>query len=216
MNEQNDKQKQEAGDCCPECTCNTSGPAGKARWIVGLIVLIAAAGLVARAMVKNNGGSAAPAPAGFAALSAPKQSPEPDAAATPTETNAVKEIAALSELNAVASDTVGVFVFLPGKSETSAMAPMTQLLGAIRTMEPRLNGGKVGIFTLKADSPDYTQVSAQMAVPGVLALVKGGGMSAASGDITETKLVQAFVAASSAGGCGPSSGGCGPSSAGCK
>ena len=42
-----------------------------------------------------------------------------------------------------------------------------------------------------------------MAVPGVLALVKGRGMSAVSGEITEAKLVQGYVAAGSAGGCGP-------------
>jgi hypothetical protein len=70
------------------------------------------------------------------------------------------------------------------------------------------------MFALKSDSTDYVPITAQMKGPGVLAMVKGGGMSAATGEITETKLVQAYVAASSAGGCGPSSGGCGPS--GCK
>ena len=210
MNEQDDKRKPEAGACGPGCACNAPGPAGKARWFVGVIVLIAAGVLVARALVKNHGGSAAPASTGFAALPAPELPAAPDATATPTDTNAVREIAALSELNAVAADAVGVFVFLPGNSETTAQAPMAQLLGAARTMEPQLNGGKIGIFTLKVGSPDYTQFSAQMAVPGVLAMVKGAGMSAASGDITETRLVQTFVAASSAGGCGPASGGCGP------
>jgi hypothetical protein len=49
-------------------------------------------------------------------------------------------------------------------------------------------------------------------VPGVLAMVKGRGMSAISGEITEDKLVQGYVAASRSGGC--DSGGCG--SGGCK
>ena len=72
-------------------------------------------------------------------------------------------------------------------------------------------GLKCGLFTLKAGSRDYDQIAAQMSVPGVLAMVKGRGMSAVSGDITEAKLVQGFVAASSAGGCGPSAGaGCCP------
>jgi hypothetical protein len=75
--------------------------------------------------------------------------------------------------------------------------------------------GKVGVFTLKTDSRDYAQVALQIAVPGTIAMVKGRGMAPVSGEITEAKLVQAFVSASSAGGgCGPSSGGCGPS--GCK
>ncbi|MBU4365897.1 MAG: hypothetical protein L6437_16565, partial [Kiritimatiellae bacterium] len=72
----------------------------------------------------------------------------------------------------------------------------------------------IGIFTLKPGSRDYEQIATQMPVPGVLAMVKGRGMIPVSGDITETKLIQGFVAASSGGGCGPSSAGCGP--AGCN
>jgi len=81
---------------------------------------------------------------------------------------------------------------------------------AAKTIEAQ--GQKIGLFTLKTGSPDYEKIVAQMPVPAVLAMVKGGGMIPVSGDITETKLIQGFVAASSAGGCGPS--GCGPS--GCK
>ena len=185
--------------------------------------MIAAGVLVARAMVKNGGGSTTPASTGFAALPTAKQPTAPDVAATLSDTNAVtnavtdavtdtpKEIAGLTELNGVAADTFAVFVFLPGKGETATNAPIAQMRGAARTIEPQLNGGKIGMFTLKTDSADYTNIVKQMAVPGVLAMVKGKGMSAASGDITETKLIQALVAASSAGGCGPSSGGCGPS-----
>lgn len=208
--------QQEASACGPGCGCHAGGSAGRVRWIVGIVILLVAGVLVVRAMVKNNGASAAPTSTGFAALPAPEQQPAPAAAATPSKTDTLKEIAALSELNAVAGDTVGVFVFLPGKTEATAKAPTAQIRGAARTIEPQLRGGKIGIFALKAGSRDYEQVASQMAVPGVLAMVKGGGMSAASGDITETKLVQAFAAASSAGGCGPSSAGCGPSSAGCK
>ena len=80
---------------------------------------------------------------------------------------------------------------------------------AARTIEAQ--GKKIGLFTLKPSSPDYDQIAGQISMPGVLAMVKGRGMSAISGDITESKLVQGFVAASSAGGCGPSAGaGCCP------
>ena len=50
MNEQNDGQKQEAGDCGPECSCGTSGPGGRGRWIVGIVILLVAGVLVARAL----------------------------------------------------------------------------------------------------------------------------------------------------------------------
>ena len=80
---------------------------------------------------------------------------------------------------------------------------------AVRTMEAK--GVKCGLFTLKPGTRDYDQVAKQMAVPGVLALVKGRGMSAVSGEVTEAKLLQGYVAAGSAGGCGPGAGaGCCP------
>jgi ADP-heptose:LPS heptosyltransferase len=116
------------------------------------------------------------------------------------------KIGALAELNTVAANSDAVFVFLPGKSDASAKTPSAQIQGAARTIESQ--GYKIALFTLKTDSRDYEQVAAQIPVPGVLALVKGRGMSAVSGEITEPKLIQGFVAASSAGGCG--AGGCGP------
>ena len=45
-------------------------------------------------------------------------------------------------------------------------------------------------------------------------MARGRGVVPITGEITEIKLVQGFVAASSSGGCGPSTAGCGP--AGCK
>lgn len=241
MNTQNDEVRkddnvedigQEAA-CAPGCSCNTTESGGRERWVVGIVIVLVAGVLVARAMIKSNNAEvqqdkttfAAVAPATDAA--AQLDVPEPPAeaadnaaaAAEPAKTKdktvttiAGKEIAALSELNAVAADTVGVFVFLPGKTEATAKAPMAQIRGAVRTIEPQLRGGgTIGIFTLKAGAGDYGQLASQMSVPGVVAMVKGRGMSAVSGDITEAKLIQGFVAASSAGGCGPSAGsGCCP------
>ena len=211
MKEKNTEQEQDVGTCDPGCDCGMTGSGGRWRWIVGLIVLVAAGTLVARAMVKDNGVKATPASAGFAVLPSSEQTAKPDAAVTPVVPEAVKEIAELSELNALAGDTAGVFVFLPGKTEATAAVPTAILQGAARTIEPQLDGGKIGMFTLKVGSKDYEQIASQTSMPSVLAMVKGGGMVPVSGDITETKLIQAYVAASSAGGCGPASSGCGPS-----
>jgi hypothetical protein len=114
-------------------------------------------------------------------------------------------------LNSVAANTDAVFIFLPGKGGASGNPPSTPMRSAANTIESKI-GAKCGLFTLKAGSRDYDNIAAQISVPGVLVMVKGGGMVPISGDITETKLVQGFVAASRAGGCG--AGGCGPS--GCK
>jgi len=213
MNEQDKKQNQDAAPCGCGCNCKTSGPGSRGRMIAGIVILLITGALVVRAVVKDHDISTIPAPTGFAVLAVPEQSPSPEDVAKPTVTNTMMEITAFSELNTVAGDTVGVFVFLPGRDETTTHAPITQMQNAARTIEPQLRGGKIGFFTLRAGSPDYEQIVLQTAAPGVIAMVKGGGMSATSGDITETKLVQALVAASSSGGCG--TGGCGPSSAGC-
>jgi hypothetical protein len=118
-------------------------------------------------------------------------------------------IASLSDLNKVAAANDAAFVYLPAKDEASNNLP----LASIESAASRINaqGHKVALFTLEMGSRDYAQLAAQMPVPGVVVLVKGRGMSAVYGVITETKLLQGFVAASNASACGPS--GCGP--AGC-
>ena len=214
MNELNDETKQDAEACGPGCSCGTSGSGSRWRWMAGVVILLITGTLVARAMVKDNGAKiTSTTPAGFAAPPAPSMPTDGTAVADPVTVDTIRALMSLSELNTVAGDTVGVFVFLPGRGESIDRSPMPQVRSAAQMIEPRLRG-KVGMFALKTGSRDYEQIALQMTVPGVLAMVKGGGMSAASGDITESKLVQAFVAASSAGGCGSSASGCGPS--GCE
>ena len=130
----------------------------------------------------------------------------------PAEAGVGTMIGALAELNTVAANSDAVFVYLPGKEAAANKAPTAMLQAAVRTIEAK--GTKCALFTLKAGSADYDKLGPQMTMPGVLALVKGKGMSAVSGEITETKLVQGYVAASSAGACG--SGGCAPGTPGCN
>jgi len=217
-----EKPQKEASACGPGCGCHTAGPSNRIRWIVGVVIILAAGALVARAVIKNNGASVEKAAPTFAsvptagqvaapavgAVSVTKEASAPVPGAVPaTNSITVQEIGALSDLNAVAADTGGVFVFLAGKNEPQIKAPLAQMRSAAKTIEAQ--GQKIGIFTLKPGSRDYEQIATQMQVPGVLVAVKGGGMIPVSGGITETKLIQGFVAASSSGGgCGPS--GCGP------
>ena len=171
------------------------------------MVLVAAAALAVEPAV-------APSPEKAAAAAPATAVATPPAAQAPAGVVGT-EIAAFAELNKLAADTTAVFVFVPGRTPDSAAPPKAQMEAAARTIAAK-GSNKVSLFTLKTDSPDYEQIATQVTVPGVLALVKGRGMKAASGEITETKLVQAFVAASSAGGCGSGGGGCGPASSGCK
>lgn len=219
------KQQAESGGCGSGCACHSNASSGKARWVISAVVLIAAGVLVVRAMNKPDGTTDQAAASAFsmpgpATASAPETiAPVPaesipaeraNEGAKPNATSVGTTIGLFSELNTVAVSSDAVFVYLPGKEATSGAAPSAPMQAAVKTIESR-GGGKCALFTLKAGSPDYDKLAGQMSMPGVLALVKGKGMSAVSGELTETKLVQGYVAASSAAGCGPGAGaGCCP------
>ncbi len=199
--------------CCgPGCGCESAGKPSKGRWVVGVIVLAAAGVMVVRGMVRSDKGSTQASAAGFADPAATETGARgsvtnSDSAASETTVGAT--IGAFAELNTVAIKTDAVFIYLPGKEGTAAKAPSTPMKAAARTIEAK--GIKCGLFTLKTGSADYDQITKQMSVPGVVALVKGRGMSAVSGEVTEAKLLQGYVAASSASKCGPGAGaGCCP------
>ena len=218
--------KQQASCCGAGCGCNTSGTSCRAGWAICAIVLIVAGVLVVRAMTKTNATSTRTEASTFAtpvaaSVTAPGTTPEAppavpaaSAPATPTgeivqpaEASVGTPIGTFAELNTVAANSDAVFVYLPGKQASSVKAPISTMQAAVRTIQTQ--GAKCALFTLKAGSPDYDKLNPQLVMPGVVAMVKGKGMSAVTGEITETKLVQGYVAASNAGGCG--SGGCGPS-----
>ncbi len=212
-----ESQKQSASDCAPGCACHSTGSMGRMRVILGTLVLLVAVALVARAVIKTNGAQNQPDAAAFALPTAAQTPPAESTAATPllatanaTDTFVAKEIGALAELNTLAAANDAVFLYVPGKNGAPSNPPAAAMQSAAKRIGSQ--GVKIGFFTLKAGTRDHEMIAAQMSVPGVVAAVKGRGMSAASGDITETKLIQAFVGASSAGGCG--AGGCGP--AGCN
>jgi hypothetical protein len=202
--------KQQASACGAGCTCHSTALSDRLRWVLGILVLLVAATLVWRAVMKNNGASTDPAASAFPTL-APTATAEPQAPATPvaavtaTGITVGANITSLSDLNQVAAAHDAVFVYLPAQNGTSSDSPEASMKNAASRINAQ--GHKVGLFTLETSSCDYAQLAGQVSVPAVLALVKGHGMSAVSGEITETKLIQGFVAAGSAA-CGP--GGCGP------
>ncbi len=202
--------KQQAEACGAGCACHSTASSDRLRWILGILVLLVVAVLVSRAVRKNNGASIDSAASAFPTLAptatADTQPPaSPVAAVTETAITVGASIASLSDLNKVAAAHDAVFVYLPAQNGASSDSPEASMKNAASRINAQ--GHKVGLFTLETGSRDYTQLAAQMSMPGVLALVKGRGMSAVSGEITETKLIQGFVAAGSAA-CGP--GGCGP------
>ena len=199
----------ESACCGPGCGCGSGGKPSKGRWVVGAIMLAAAGVMVVRGMTKSGGASTQASTAGFAnpaaTQSAAGGSGTSAEAAARSETTVGTTIGGFSELNTLAAKTDAVFVFLPGKDGKAVNAPSKMMMEAARLIETKA-GKKCGLFTLKAGAQDYDQLAGQVSLPAVLAMVKGGGMSAVSGDITESKLVQSFVAASQSGGCATGAG----------
>ena len=212
--------------CEPGCACGTPSGGRKVKIVVSLIVLLAVAGIfiykAAAAKDYASNYTAAKDGAAFAfAEPAPSTVPEaatqPSAAATPDAAKAGQKVGeyleSLSDLNKVAVSQDAVFVFIPApKNDLADDKTNAAMLAVQRTLKS--SNITLGLYILPTRSPDYSGISAQVQAPAILVACKGKGMAAVSGEVTEAKLLQAFVAVSSAGGCGPS--GCGPSSGGCN
>jgi len=230
----------DGGSCCP----SGSGGSGKSWKMVVFILIVIAAGVVlARSFISKSNSDADQPQQAFASIQIDNglETPAPAKAAEKAEMPVESEIKietppvmvetkkqevpvkvtstlwkadldSLASLNKVAADSDAVFVLITAKNQLNDKAITKEIEAAAQKI--MANGTKVSAFRLKESAPDYAQLAKQVTVPSVLAMVKGLGMSAVSKDITETKLVQAFVAASRPSGCGPSAAGCGPTGCG--
>ncbi len=220
----------EPAACGPGCDCGSPSSGGRAKLVVSVVVLLAAAGIVGYKVAKGSLQDATNTVAGQKeadrfAIAAPAQSAaretgaspqdrgNPDGAALSTgDTPRIGTcLGSLGELNKVASHQDAVFVFIPAREDESASdTTRAAVLSARNTLAS--SNIKVGLYTLNTASGDYASISSQVEVPAILVLCKGGKMGCVSGKVTETRLLQAFTAASRAGGSGPCE--CGPS--GCQ
>jgi hypothetical protein len=186
------------GDCCP------SGSAGAKRWntVLFALVVIGAGVVLANSLIRN---SKADKPAQAFALpkvEAESNPPSPSMTGTADPAKDQKttsplwqvELDSLASLNQVATDADAVFVFLTAPDQEDSQAMTGEIEAAAQKIQAK--GTQVAAFRLKHTAPEYAQFAAQVSVPCVLALVKGGGMDAVSGEISEARLMQAFVAAS--------------------
>jgi hypothetical protein len=218
--------KEEAPACGPGCACGTPSGGKRMKIAVSLIALLVVAGIfIYKAAAAKDNGASNTAPKNDAAFAIAQPAPstvpgaetQPSDTATPALAKAGHKVGeyleSLSALNKVAMNQDAVFVFIPAAKNDLADDKMnTAMLAAQRTLKS--NKITLGLYTLRASSPDYSGISTQVKAPAILVACKGKGVTAVSGDVTEQKLLQAFVASSSAGGCGPS--GCGPSGGACN
>jgi len=200
--------------CGPGCDCRKPSGNKKAKVAICLIVLLAVCGIFVYKAASAKQKAPAITETAFAAPIANQANVQEPAVNLVEEKKTVGEfIVSLASLNKVAINHDAVFVFIPIKGNETVNKQITD---AIASAEQKLksSGVLIGLYTLQPSSPEYANIAAQLPPPGMLVMSKGRGMAGVSGEITETKLLQAYVASSRAGGCGPSSS-CGPSTPGC-
>ena len=216
--------KMKSENCGPGCDCGKPSGNTKAKAVVCLIVLLAVCGIfvykakTAKQTAPVNTATAFAAPV---ANEVNEQKPEistidkqePVVKAVEEEKRVGQFLDSLASLNKVAVNQDAVFVFVPAKGNDIVGK---ETIDAIASAEQKIEstGVQIGLYTLQSSSPEYANLATQLTLPGMLVMSKGRGMGAVSGEITETKLLQAYVVSSRTAGCGPS--GCGPSSPGCK
>jgi len=205
----------ELAACGPGCNCGAPARGGKAKVVVCLVALLAVVGIIAYKVLggrrEGTANCAANGEAGFNVPPTMKAESGKAAASKEGDAGIGKYLKSMDELNTVAIDQDAVFIFVPAiEAAMPSDATRTAVLSVQKTLSAK--DTKVGLYTLQAMSADHSQIARQVKLPAVLVACKGRGMGVVSGEVTETKLLQAYMASSQAGGCGPS--GCGPS--GCQ
>ena len=227
-----------SSSCGPDCDCNKPPKKSPAKIAITIIVLLAVAGVVGYKLLGPKQTVAKPATEAFAAAPGgtgaadmvlpEKTVPAEQVKALPAvekPKNAVQTaaqkvkvgeyLASLGDLNKVAMDKDAVFIVIPVKDDESVATIIADAISASqKAIESK--GMKIGVYTLSSGSPEYPKIAPQITLPGLIVMSKGRSMAGVEGDITEDKILQAYVASSRAGGCGPSSSGCGPATPGCN
>jgi len=199
--------------CGPGCDCGKPSGNKKAKTVICLIVLLAVCGIFvykatsARQTAQDNTKAAFAAPIVNQATGQ-----EPAVKSVEDKKNVGEVIYSLASLNKLAINQDAVFLFIPANDNEIVKK---EILDAIASAEQKIksSGVKIGLYTLQSSpSTEYANLAKQLTLPGILVMSKGKGMGTVAGEITEEKLLQAYVASSRAGGCCPAGGG----SAGCS
>ncbi len=217
-NNNSDNAGEENVDDSQKCCPSTSGSYSKRKLVVFVIIVVAAGIILARSLMKEPSDASDDTQQLFAAVQ--QENKETSLQSNIEASSQVEpilwsqELDSLASLNKVAVNQDAVFVFVPAKGNDIVGK---ETIDAIASAEQKIEstGVQIGLYTLQTSSPEYANLAAQLTLPGMLVMSKGRGMGAVSGEITETKILQAYVASSRAGGCGPSSS-CGPSTPGCS
>ncbi|MFH1614565.1 MAG: hypothetical protein ABIG61_05735 [Planctomycetota bacterium] len=218
--------KIESENCGPGCDCGKPSGNKKVKAVICFVVLLAISSIFAYKAKNGKQTSSVNTATVFAAPvtgEVNEQKPEvstidkqePVGKAVEEKKTVGEFLDSLTSLNKVAINQDAVFVFIPAKGSDLVNKETTDAIASAK-QKIEASGAKLGLYTLQSGSQEYADLAAQLTLPSMLVMSKGRGVGAVSGEITETKILQAYVASSRAGGgCCPSGGGssgCGPSS----
>jgi uncharacterized protein YpmB len=194
--------------CGPGCNCSKPSGNKKTKAVICLIVLLAICGIFVYKAKSAKQSAPTITETAFAVPIANQATGQESVVKSVEDKKNVGEfLDSLSSLNKVAINQDAVFVFVPAKDNEIVNK---ETIDAIASAEQKLksNGIRVGLYTLRFSSPsnEYANIAAQLTLPGMLVISRGRGMGAVSGEITEEKLLQAYVASSRAGSCCPAGG----------
>ena len=221
--------------CGPDCECNTEKRlSNRTKAIISLVIVLAAGAVLTRTIVRKTSVSTNDDNQSFSTVkpqqnkeitslvntasepdkvkgTAPKSENIADKTLKPSTASSSlwkKPLNSLSSLNTVATSNDAVFVLLSEGAVEGSASEVSQINAAAKTITSR--GVNIAAFSLRKDAPEYSGMAKQLSGSGVLVMVKGRGMSGVPGsELTEEKLIQAYVAASQPrSGCGPT---CAPS-----
>jgi hypothetical protein len=190
--------------CGPGCDCGKPSGHKKLKSIICLIVLLAISGIF---VYKAQSGNQTPSDNAETAYTMPALTNvnglEPAVKSLDGKKIVGESLSSLSSLNTVALNTDAVLIFIPAKgNETVDKKTIDAIASAEKTIKAA--GKNLGLFTLQYGTPEYADIAKQLPVlPGMLVMSKGLGAVGVAGEITETKILQAYVSSSSAGGCCP-------------
>jgi hypothetical protein len=193
--------------CGPGCDCVKPSGNKKAKAVICLLVLLAICGIFVYKAKSAKQNVPAVTETSFAApIVNQATGQEPAVKSVEDKKMAGEFIDSLASLNKLAINQDAVFVFIPANGNETISK---ETINAIASAEQKIksSGVNIGLYTLQFSmSKEYASIASQLTLPGMLVISKGRGMGAVSGEITETKLLQAYVASSRAGGCCPAGG----------
>jgi hypothetical protein len=201
---ENNKLKLTSEQCGPGCDCGKPAGNKKMKMAVFLLVILAACGVIfyKTAIAKTE----APPAGKNTAFSASAGNQGTAADFQAQKTWAGEPLDSMMSLNNKAVNKNAVFICIPApKDGTIKKETVDAINEAIRNLKS--HGINAGLYTLKPGSLDYAEATSKTPPPDVIVISRGGGAIMVAGKLTETNLMQAYVASTRSGGCGSSCGG---------